>query len=134
MAKESGLGATIAVDESGGTARTISNDVTQWSIQTPRNTQDVTGVDKSAVETLLLLANSQVNLQGVFNDAANMGHAVLSTIPSTSVARTVSITVSGQVLAQEMNGTDYQLTRSPSGELTFQAPFVLADGTVPTWA
>lgn len=134
MAKESGLGATIVVDESGGTARTISNDVTQWSIQTPRNTQNVTGVDKSAVETLLLLANSQVNLQGVFNDAANMAHAVLSTIPSTSVARTVSITISGQVLAQEMHGTDYQLTRSPSGELTWQTPFVLADGTVPTWA
>jgi hypothetical protein len=30
--------------------------------------------------------------------------------------------------------TDYQLTRAQSGELTWTAPGVLADGTVPTWA
>jgi hypothetical protein len=34
----------------------------------------------------------------------------------------------------EMLPTDYQLTRSDSGELTFSVPLSLADGAVPTWA
>ena len=35
MAKESGLGATVSVDDSGGTLRDISNDVTDFTINTP---------------------------------------------------------------------------------------------------
>jgi hypothetical protein len=34
----------------------------------------------------------------------------------------------------EMLFTDFQYTRAASGELTFSAPGVLADGTVPTWS
>lgn len=134
MAKEGGLGATINVDDSAGAAKDISNDTTQWGIQTPRAVQDVTGVDKSAQETLLLLANSQVNLQGVFNDSADKAHAVFKTVPSTTVPRTVSIAISGQTLAQEMNVTDYQLNRAQNGELTWQAPCVLQNGTAPSWS
>lgn len=134
MAKENGLGMSIAVDDSGGTPRTISNDITQFELATPKAVQDVTGVDKSAVERLLLLADASFSPQGVFNDGANMSHTVLKTISSTSVARTVTITHSGQSLACEMLGTDYALTRAATGELTWQAPFVLADGTVPTWS
>lgn len=134
MAKESGLGASVAVDDSAGSAKTLSNDVTQFELATPRAVQDVTGVDKSAIERLLLLADGSFSPQGVFNDAADRAHAVLKTIPSTSVARTVTIAHSGQTLAMEMLGTDYALTRAATGELTWQAPFVLADGTVPTWS
>ncbi|MEV6181354.1 hypothetical protein [Streptomyces sp. NPDC052015] len=96
--------------------------------------QDITGIDKSAYERLLLLADFSVTLNGVFNDAANQSHDVFKTVPSTSVARTVTLTVSGQTLANECLFTDYPLTRSDSGELTFSAPGVLSDGTVPTWA
>jgi hypothetical protein len=59
---------------------------------------------------------------------------VFRTVPSTSVARTTTLTVSGQTLAGELLFTDYALTRAQSGELTWTAPGVLADGTVPTWA
>jgi hypothetical protein len=95
--------------------------------------QDVTGIDKSAIERLLLLADATFEGTGVFNDAANMSHAVFKTVPSTSVARTVTLTVSGQTLANEMIFTDYPLSRSASGELTFTVPGQLSDGTVPTW-
>lgn len=134
MAKETGLGMSVAVDDSGGTPRTISNDITQFELATPRAVQDVTGVDKSAIERLLLLADASFSPQGVFNDAADMSHTVLKTVSSTSVARTVTITHSGQSLACEMLPTDYSLTRAATGEFTWQAPFVLADGTVPTWS
>jgi hypothetical protein len=59
---------------------------------------------------------------------------VFKTVPSTSVARTVTLNISGQTLANETLFTDYAMTRSEKGELTFKAPGVLADGTVPTWA
>lgn len=133
MAKESGLGMSVAVDDSGGTARTISNDITNLEFATPRGVQDVTGVDKSAMERLLLLADHSLTLNGVFNDASNLSHAVFRTVPSTSVARTVTLGHSGQTLAGELLFTDYALTRANDGSLTWSAPGVLADGTVPTW-
>ena len=134
MAKESGLGMTVAIDDSGTTARTISNDITSIDWATPREEQDITGLDKSARERLLLLADFTVSISGVFNDASNMSHAVFSTVPSTSVARTTTLTISGQVLAGELFYTDYALGRSSSGELTWSAPGTLAGGAVPTWA
>jgi hypothetical protein len=135
MAKESGLGwTTLSVDDSGGSVRAIKNDITNFEFSTPRGVQEVTGVDKSAIERLLLLADFSITLNGVFNDATNMSHDVFKTVPSTSVARTVTLTHSGQTLANETLFTDYALTRAETGELTYSAPGVLADGTVPTWA
>ena len=133
MAKEAPT-MTVAVDDSGGSARAIENDLTSvdWSI--PRGVQDVTGVNKSAIERLLLLADFSATLNGVFNDAANLSHAVFATVSSTSVARTVTLVMSGQTLPNEVFFTDYSLSRSSSGELTFTAPCVLTGGTVPTWA
>lgn len=134
MAKESGLGWTTAsVDDAGGTARAIRNDFTNLQFSTPRAVQDITGIDKSAIERLLLLADFSVTFNGVFNDASNMSHDVFKTVSSTSVARTVTLVVSGQTLANECLFTDYPLTRADSGELTFAVPGVLSDGTVPTW-
>jgi hypothetical protein len=134
MAKESGLGFAVSVDDSAGAAKTISNDVTNHEFATPRGVQDVTGVDKSAMERLLLLADFSVTLNGVFNDAADFSHAVFKTVPSTSVVRTVTLAISGQTLAGELLFSDYALSRAQSGELTWSAPGVLANGTVPTWS
>ena len=135
MAKSTGLGQTaLSIDDAAGTPRDIRNDITNWQLATPRGVQDVTGVDKSANERLLLLADASITVNGVANPAANRQHDVFKTVSSTSVARTVTLTVNGVTLANEMLFSDYQLTRSDSGELTWSAPGALADGTVPTWA
>jgi hypothetical protein len=135
MAKSTGVGWTTAsVDDSAGTVRAIKNDITNLQFSTPRAVQDVTGIDKSAMERLLLLADFSVTLNGVFNAAANQSHDVFKTVPSTSVNRTVTLVVGGVTLANEVLFTDYPLQRSNSGELTWAVPGVLADGTVPTWA
>ena len=135
MAKSSGLGWTTAsIDDSGGTPQAIRNDFTDLQFATPRGVQDVTGIDRSAIERLLLLADFSITLNGVFNPASNAAHDVFKTVPSTSVARTVTLTVSAKTLANETLFTDYQLKRGTDGSLTFSAPGVLADGTVPTWA
>lgn len=135
MAKESGLGlTTLSVDNSAGAVKDIKNDVTNFEFGTPRAVWEVTGVDKSAIERILLLADFSITLNGVFNDATDKSHDVFKTVPSTSVARTTTINVSGQTLAPEVLYTDYPLTRADDGKLTWQVPGVLADGTVPTWA
>lgn len=134
LSKESGLGFSVIVDDAAAAAQTISNDVTNLAFATPRAVQDVTGVDKSAMERLLLLADFTVTLNGVFNDAANLSHAVLKTVPSTSVQRTVTLSISGQSLANECLFSDYSLTRAADGAFTWTAPGVLSNGAVPTWS
>lgn len=135
MAKETGLGwTTLSVDGSDGALNAIKNDVTNFSFATPRAVQDVTGVDKSAMERLLLLADFSIDLNGVFNDAADQAHATFKDVASTSVTRTVSLVISGQTLNNECLFTDYALQRGADGSLTWSAPGVLSDGTVPTWS
>ena len=122
MAKESGLGiTTLSVDDSSGTPRDIRNDIRSFEFATPREEQDVTGTDKFAMERLLLLADFSITLNGVFNDAINLSHSVFKTVPSTSVARTVSLNISGQTLTNECLFTDYALSRGEKGELTWKA-------------
>lgn len=138
MAKTSGLGGVIKVADATSAIQTITNDVTNYSFTTPRATQEVTGVDKFAIERILLLADITVTLNGVFNTAANLSHAVFSTIPSTSVVRSVEFDPIGTTtgfpkLVTNQLLTDYQITRANTGELTWQVPGSLADGNVPTW-
>src|SRR5881296_858914 len=135
MSKVSGLGSTVIVDDAGAVARTISNDLTNFQFAVPRGVQDTTGVDKSAHERLLLLADYSATMNGVFNSGtANMSHDVLKTVSSSSVARNIKIEpTSGSTpyLSCLCLITDYSLTRAATGELTWTAPAVLSDGTVP---
>jgi len=135
MAKSSGLSwTTLTVDDASGTPQAIKNDFTNLQFSTPRGVQDVTGIDKAAIERLLLLADFSITLNGPMDPAANQSHAVFSTVPSTSVARTVTIVVNGKTLPNETLFTDYPLTRTATGEFTYAVPGVLADGTVPLWS
>jgi hypothetical protein len=140
MAKTGGLGSVVSVADSSATPRVISNDITNYSFSTPRGVQDVTGVDKSANERILLLADFSVTFNGVMNWAtANMSHDVFKTVPSTSVARATVINPVGTTstfpkLTNNVLFTDYQITRNNTGELIWQAPGVLSDGTVPAWS
>jgi hypothetical protein len=126
----------VSVADASSSAQLITDDVTNWTLSTPRAVQDVTGVGKSANERILLLADISVTLNGTFDDASNMSHAVFSTVTSTSVARAVILTPTTDSAHLPFNSlfTDYQLTRAATGELTWQVPGVLSDGTVPTWA
>lgn len=135
MAKSSGLGwTTLSVDDSSNVQRDIRNDLTAVDFKTPRAVQDITGIDKFAIERLLLLADFSVTLTGVFNPSANMSHDVFKTVPSTSVGRLVSMTVNGKSLNNTVLFTDYPLTRAANGDLTFKVTGDLSNGAVPTWS
>ena len=135
MAKTNGLAwTTLSVDNSAGAAKDIRNDLTNFDFAMPRAVQDHTGIDKSAIERQLLLADFSINLNGVVNVEADKSHSVLKTVSSTSVVRTVDLGHASQTLSNECLFTDYQWTRAATGELTFAAPGVLATGVVPTWS
>jgi len=135
LAKTSGLAwSVLTVADAAATPQDIRNDVTNLQFATPRAVQDVTGIDKSANERLLLLADFTITLNGVFNPASNMSHDVFKTIPSTSVNRAVAMTVAAKSLSANVVLTDYPLTRATGGALTWAVPGSLADGAVPTWS
>lgn len=132
MAKEAGLGwTTCSLDNSAGAVKAIVNDVHSMDLSTPRAVQDVTGLDKSAIERLHLLADGAATLRGTFNDASDFSHDAFTPLDN---ARTLTNVVSGQTLAMEMLLTDYAQVRADDGSFTWTAPLVLADGTVPTWS
>jgi hypothetical protein len=134
MAKTSGLGwTTLTVQDAAGSAQDLRDDITNLNFSTPRGVQDVTGIDVSAHQRLLLLADFTAQLNGVFDPASNEQHDVFKTISSTSVVRTLAIAVAGALMSVNTYLTDYQLTRSNTGEFTWQVPASLADGAVPTW-
>jgi hypothetical protein len=134
MAKQSGIGwTTLSVDDSGGTPVDLRNDITNFQLATPRGVQDVTGLDKSAMERLVLLADASITLNGVFNPSASKSHQTLRTVTTGQNLRTTSIGIASQTLAMEMLYTDYNLNRAQDGSFVWSSPGVLADGTVPTW-
>jgi len=134
MAKEAPT-ISVTVDDSGGSGQNISNSITNLDWAIPRGVQDVTGVDKSAMERILLLADFSITMNGVFDDGANLAHAVFKTVSSTSEGRTIVIVTSGQTLTiGDVLLTDYALSRSTDGSLTWTVPGVTEDGTVPSWS
>jgi len=135
MAKQTGLGDYVAVDDSGGTIRDISNDVTSYSINVPQNMFEVTGVDKSAVERIIGLNDYTLSISGVFNKASNKSHDVFKTRTGT---RTVTIAIGGNTtgypeLEAEMLVNEYNLERGDDGGLNWTTTLSLQSGTVPTW-
>ena len=138
MAKQTGLGATVSVDDSGGTVRAITNDVQSFQFAMPRGVLDDTGVDKSAIERTLLLADFSVSLTttAINFAAAPSFHDCFKTVPSTTVGRTTAILcgTGGGTITAEVLYTDYQLTRGQDGALGATVPGVLQNGVAPAWS
>jgi hypothetical protein len=146
MAKTSGLGGVVGVSTAAvgiGTPNDISVDVTNWSFTTPRATQDVTGVNKFANERILALADFTITMNGAFDPAANLEHAVFSTVPSSTAPRTclvcpisngstVTVPVSPYFQVNVIL-TDYQITRDNTGAITYQVPGSIYDGNNVQW-
>jgi hypothetical protein len=135
MAKQSGLGDYLAVDDSTGSLRAISNDITSITINTPQETLTVTGIDKSAQERIIGLQDFSISLNGVFNAASNMEHDVFKVKSGT---RTVTYAIGGNSasnpkLSCEALVSSYDLNRGTDGSLNFTATLELQSGTVPTW-
>mgnify|MGYP006410888335 FL=1 len=72
MAKESGVGMVIAIDDASGSARTLSDELSSCDWANPVAMQEVTGVGQSAPQRLALLMDFTATFNGpAFNDASN---------------------------------------------------------------
>jgi len=136
MAKQTGLGDYIAIDDSGGNARDISSNVSSLSIGNSQNLLEVTALDKSAVERLVALSDGSVSLGGTFDAAANKEHAVLA--EGRSATRTFDYRIGGNSssnprLQMEMVIGAYNFDRGTDGSATWSCDLSLQDGTVPDW-
>ena len=121
-----------------GTQRAVLNDTTALGIATPSGEQDVSGLDKSAHERLLLLADGSFNMTYIFNDAATTGIFTVMknfrTLAASQTGRTTTFTHSANTLAMEILWTDFPFTRGADGSLGGSTTGSLSDGTVPAWA
>ena len=134
MAKISGIPTAVTIDDGGGSAQVITNDVTSLSFNSPQTLEDVTGLNSAAIERLKTLSDFTGELTGWFNTANNMSHAVFKTIWSSTIAsRTLVIGLPGATLTAEVLLSDYSLSVD-NGKLVWKVPFSNALGTVPTWA
>jgi hypothetical protein len=135
MTKQTGLGwTTLSVGDASAVSQDLREDITDLSWSTPRGVQDTTGINKSAHERLLLLADYSLDLSGVWDNGSNQAHEVFATVSSTSVIRAITCVVNGATLSPNVYLTDYGVTRSATGEMLWKVPGVLADGAVPTWS
>lgn len=127
---------TLSIDDSSGTVRAIKNDVQSFQFAMPRGVLDVTGVDKTGIERLLLLADFTISLvtTAINFDAAPSFWDCFHDVPTTSVARTTSLVFASKTLAPEVLYTDFSVTRGQDGSIGATVPGVLANGTAPSWA
>jgi hypothetical protein len=132
MAKSSGIAwTTLTCTNSAASPINIVNDVNSMDISTPRAMQEVTGLDKSAIERLHLLADFQITMNGIMNPAVS--HLVFRDFGSG--ARTMTLVVLSQTLTPPtVLFDDYALSRSDKGELTWKVKGMGADGTVAVWS
>ena len=124
MAKVSGLTTAVTV-----ASNVITNDVRGISVDTPYGEQDITGLDKSAVERLLLRADCTGSMNGIFNTAATMSHATLKTPGS----KTFVIGYPGATLTFTAVTTNYAVTMGEDGSLVWSVNFALSSGTAAAW-
>ena len=125
MAKVSGLTTSVTV-----ASNDISNDITSFTVDTPYGVQDVTGLDKSAFERIMLRADCSGSKSGVFNTTASMSHATLKTPGS----KTFVIVYPGTAtLTFTAVTTNYNLSFGADGALTWSVDWSLSSGTAAAW-
>ena len=108
----------------------ISNDILSLSFDTPYGTQEITGMDKSAVEKLLLRADCTGSLTFAFNVDASRSHATLKTPGS----KTFVILFGGAATATFTAITsNYALDVGNDGSVTGSCNWELSSGTAVAW-
>lgn len=133
MAKESGIGMTVTIDDANGSGVAITNDITNLTFNTTRGVQDVTGLDKTGMERLLLHSDFTLSLSFVYNDDAVSAWTVFNTFTDNDT-RTVVIVHSGKTMTAECVLTSVAWARNADGSFGGTAELALANGTSAAWS
>ncbi len=116
MTKLSGLGQALYV---GG--RDVSGDIGSISsIGSSRAVQDVTGIDKYAMERLSLLADGEMSFSAFLNAATDQAHDAFKALPDadTQMMYFMSTTLGAPVGALNAKRVDYAPSRGNDGSIT----------------
>lgn len=117
MSKQSGLGDNLYI-----AGYDLSGDINALgNIGGGPAVQEVTGIDKSAMERIGLLRDGRMQMTSFFNPATDRAHDRFSALPTTDVIMTYfrGTTLGGSsanLVAKQLN---YDGTRADSGEFTF---------------
>lgn len=131
MAKFAGFPITYTLDDSGGSGVDISNSIGTITMKTTRGEQDITGLDKSAMERLQLLEDSEVTFGG--NGFPPSAHRAV--FENMSNSRTLVIDYPDSATATvEVMLFDYTINRTQDGGLAWQAVARLCNGTKLAWS
>lgn len=130
MPKRSGLGDRLYFNQ-----YDLSGDV--GAVQTLRQSravQDVTGIDKDAVERLGVLPDGELAFTALWNDSASQSYPVLSALPTTDVVASYFMGTAIGNAAASLNGklTDLSVNRGQDGSLALTIP-VLGNGSSLDW-
>jgi hypothetical protein len=125
LAKTPGITTAVTV-----ASNVISNDITSITLDTPYGVQEITGLDKSAVERLLLRADASGSFNFAFNVDASRSHATLKTPGS----KTFVILFGGVATATfTALTTNYALNVAEDGSILGTANWALSSGTAVAW-
>jgi len=105
------------------------------TIASPRGVQVVTGVNKIALERVLLPSDGEIEFANWFNDAAGAAHPILSALPTSDV---VLLWLSGGAIDDPACGLvakqiDYAWNRGADGAVAGTVPARAAAGTPVEW-
>lgn len=131
MAKSSGLGDNFYL---GG--YNLSGDVQALGrIATPRAVQDSTGIDKLAMERLMLLGDGAMEWTSFFNKASAQAHPVLSALPTADVVGTYcrGTTLGNPSACLVGKQINYDPTRGADGSLTVGVQVLASSGVAAEW-
>jgi hypothetical protein len=123
--KLSALTTTVTV-----ASNNISNDVLSFSFDTPYGVQEITGLDKSAVERLLLRADCTGSFSFAFNVDASRSHATLKTPGSKTFVILFAAVATATFTALT---TNYGLNVGTDGSILGTANWALSSGTAVAW-
>jgi len=145
MAKRIGKFLTISVDDSGGTPRAITNDVTAINgIQLVYDEAEIGGYSQDKFYASLR-ADAPLEINGLFSDTASTGsHTVFSGIVGKNVSpASVTVTIAiGENAAPvstnpewegEYRCTAYTVEFPLDGQATFSATLKPGTSTLPAW-
>jgi hypothetical protein len=134
MAIESGIGATLSIDDGAGSAQAIGTDVSDVNMEITRADLQVPGLANTAMSRVSGLVDFQFSGSGWFNDDANMWFDVTKTVGSSVLNRTIAFALSGNTLSTEDQLLSVTYVRSRDGGMQINCSAALADGATPTWA
>lgn len=118
MSKQSGLGDNLLI---GGYE--LSNDIGSLSrISGSHAVQDVTGIDKSAVERITLVRDGEISYSAYYNPSADRAHDRLSLLPTADAITTYlrGTALGGEAAALVGKQINYDGTRAADGSYLFQ--------------